>query len=183
MNFELGMNHGGPSRTGAETQSGNVHFSSETNEWATPQSVFEALDREFGFTLDPCSTDLNCKCENHYTAADNGLMKDWGRHVVFMNPPYGREIGRWMAKALGASRCGATVVCLVPARTDTAWWHNCAVYGEVRFVKGRIKFGDGKCGAPFPSAIVIFYGKSMSLVTSAATRGELNLEMGTARTE
>jgi site-specific DNA-methyltransferase (adenine-specific) len=73
-----------------------------------------------------------------------------------MNPPYGREIGKWMKKAVEEWKRGNTVVCLVPARTDTAWWHDYAIKGEIRFIRGRLKFGGGKSSAPFPSAIVIF---------------------------
>ena len=137
--------------------SGIVHFSSRSDEWATPLSLFESLDREFGpFTLDPCATVANAKCSRFFTKATDGLAQDWGREVVFMNPPYGRHISLWMRKALAAAQGGATVVCLVPARTDTHWWHSYAMAGEVRFIRGRIKFGEAIHSAPFPSAIVIF---------------------------
>jgi len=134
----------------------SVHFSSRSNEWGTPQWLFDKLNREFGFDLDPCSTHENAKCKRHYTQAEDGLTRDWSGRTVFMNPPYGREIGLWMEKACVSAKSGATVVCLVPARTDTAWWHNFAVHGEVRFLKGRLKFGDATASAPFPSAIVVF---------------------------
>jgi phage N-6-adenine-methyltransferase len=134
----------------------SVHFSSETVEWATPQWLFDALDKEFGFTLDPCSTDDNAKCQRHYTRDDNGLLKSWGGEVVWMNPPYGDEIEAWMAKAFGAAmHDGATVVCLVPSRTDTGWWHRYAMKHEIRFLKGRLKFGDATDSAPFPSALIV----------------------------
>ena len=133
-----------------------IHFSSKSNEWATPQWLFDSLNREFHFTLDPCSTDENAKCSRHYTLAENGLSQDWSEEVVFMNPPYGREITFWMEKAFLSGKQGATVVCLVPARTDTAWWHSYAIHGEIRFLKGRLKFGDATSSAPFPSAIIIF---------------------------
>ena len=134
----------------------SVHFSSGSNEWSTPQWLFAKLHRTFHFTLDPCSTHANAKCRRHFTKADDGLAQDWGRHVVFMNPPYGRQIGLWMRKAFESATAGATVVCLVPARTDTAWWHTYAIRGEVRFLRGRLKFGESESAAPFPSAIVTF---------------------------
>ena len=133
-----------------------VHFSSETCEWSTPQWLFDALDREFGFALDPCATAENAKCSKYFTAADDGLKQSWDYQVVFMNPPYGRVIGAWMRKAWESSLRGATVVCLVPARTDTEWWHSFAMRAEVRLLRGRLKFGESKSCAPFPSAIVVF---------------------------
>jgi len=145
-------------RASAETtgQRMAVHFSSQTPEWPTPQWLFEALHKEFGFTLDPCSTHTNAKCARHFTRDDDGLAQSWRDEVVFMNPPYGREIGKWMAKAHhSARRDGATVVCLVPARTDTAWWHDYAMKHEIRLLRGRLKFGDGLNSAPFPSALVV----------------------------
>lgn len=134
----------------------SVHFSSATDDWPTPQDFFDKLDAEFGFTLDPCSDEKNHKCPKFFTAADNGLTQDWSRDCVFMNPPYGRTIGLWMRKAYESSLQGATVVCLVPARTDTAWWHDCAMKGEIRFIRGRLKFGGHKNSAPFPNAVVVF---------------------------
>lgn len=132
----------------------HVHFSSKTDLWATPQALFDQLDREFGFTLDACATPDNAKCSMFYTREEDGLAQPW-YGVVWCNPPYGREIGRWMRKARESAIAGATVVCLVPARTDTAWWHDDAAKGEVRFLRGRLKF-DGNKDAPFPSAIVVF---------------------------
>ena len=152
-----------------------VHFDSITVEWETPRELFRALDREFGFTLDPCSTHENAKCPKHFTCAEDGLAQDWSRDIVWMNPPYGREIGKWMKKAFDSSLAGATVVCLVPARTDTRWWHDYAVRGKVRFLKGRVKFGKATTGAPFPSALVIFRKSPKPL----AARPERNqLEFG-----
>ena len=133
-----------------------VHFSSATVEWPTPQGVFNELNDEFGFTLDPCATHENAKCEKYFTMDDDGLKQDWGKETVFMNPPYGREIGHWMKKAYESSLEGATVVSLPPARTDNRWWHDYAMKGEIRFIRGRLKFGGAKNSAPFPSAIVIF---------------------------
>ena len=137
-------------------QFNRVHFSSASVEWPTPQGVFDELNEQFNFTLDPCATHENTKCERYFTAEDDGFIQDWGQERVFMNPPYGREIKDWMKKAYESSRNGATVVCLVPARTDTQWFHDYAVKGEVIAIKGRLKFGDSQNSAPFPSAIVIF---------------------------
>ena len=136
-----------------------VHFSSATPEWATPQDFFDRLNEEFGpFDLDPCCTMENRKCPRYYTREVDGLKQPWhGR--VFVNPPYGRTIGAWMKKAFKESNAGATVVYLIPARTDTAWWHEYAARGVVRFIRGRLKFGGHKNSAPFPSAVVIFKGK------------------------
>jgi site-specific DNA-methyltransferase (adenine-specific) len=142
-------------------------FSSATAEWATPNWLFEALDREFGFTLDVCATHENAKCRKHFTRVENGLVQDWSDHVVFMNPPYGREIGCWMQKAYESARSGATVVCLVPARTDTEWWHKYAMRGEVRLLRGRLRFGNSQNSAPFPSAIVVFRPPAYRLIPAA----------------
>jgi phage N-6-adenine-methyltransferase len=134
----------------------SVHFSSASDDWPTPQDFFDDLNREFNFTLDPCSDEKNHKCASFFTAADDGLSQEWtGR--VFMNPPYGRTIGKWMQKAFeSVSTSCEVVVCLVPARTDTAWWHDYAMKGEVRYIRGRLKFGGHKNSAPFPNAVVIF---------------------------
>lgn len=134
-----------------------VHYASATNEWATPQDFFDKLDDEFHFTLDPCATPENAKCDLYFTQEEDGLSQNW-LGTVFMNPPYGREIGKWVKKAYEESLNGATVVCLIPARTDTKYWHEYVIGGgaEVRFIKGRLKFGGSKNSAPFPSAIVIF---------------------------
>ena len=137
----------------------DVHFSSTTNLWSTPQDFFEKLNDEFDFQLDPCCTEENKKCKYFYTEEDDGLKKSWGYYRTFMNPPYGREIGKWMKKAYEESFEGCLVVCLVPSRTDTRWWHDYAMKGEIRFIKGRLKFGNAKNAAPFPSAVVIFKPK------------------------
>lgn len=139
----------------------SVMYSSATDEWATPQGLFDSLNREFRFTLDPCANDQNHKCERYYSRADDGLSKNWGGgQSVFCNPPYGRQIGKWVRKASEESqKPGTVVVMLIPARTDTSWFHD-YIYGkaEVRFVRGRIKFGEAKNSAPFPSMIVVFGG-------------------------
>lgn len=136
----------------------NVHFSSKSNEWTTPQHLFDELNQEFNFTLDPCATEENAKCSKHFTIEDDGLSKDWSNDVVFMNPPYGREIKKRIKKAYEESLNGATVVCLIPARTDTMYWHDFIFdkADDIRFLKGRLKFGNGKNSAPFPSAIVVY---------------------------
>jgi len=134
----------------------DVPFSSKTDLWETPQDTFDALAAEFGpFDLDVCATSENAKCARYYTRDDDGLTQPWDG-VCWMNPPYGREIKAWMRKAYEASQNGATVVCLVPARTDTAWWHDYAMKGQIRFLRGRLKFGGAAKCAPFPSAVVVF---------------------------
>jgi site-specific DNA-methyltransferase (adenine-specific) len=136
----------------------------QTDVWGTPQWLFDSLNKEFGFTLDPCTDGTNAKCERFFTEDDSGLAKDWGTHSVFMNPPYS-ECEAWMGKAYAASQRGATVVCLVPARTDTNWWHRYAMKGEIRFLRGRLKFGEATDPAPFPSAIVVFRPWEFRLVS------------------
>ena len=135
-----------------------VMFSSKSNEWTTPQDLYDILDAEYGFTLDPCATHESAKCGKYFTKEDDGLAQDWTNHTVFMNPPYGREIKHWLKKAWEASRKGdTTVVCLIPARTDTKYWHRyCMRAHKITFIKGRLKFGEQTSGAPFPSAIVVF---------------------------
>jgi site-specific DNA-methyltransferase (adenine-specific) len=136
----------------------SVHFSSGT---CTPQALFDELSRIFGgFTLDPCASEQNAKCVKFFRASDDGLRQSWNGKV-FMNPPYGREIGKWVKKAWDESLRGALVVCLLPARVDTRWWHDYASKGHVYFLKGRLKFGDARNSAPFRSAIVTF-GKFFS---------------------
>lgn len=130
-------------------------LSSLTDVWATPQEVFDRLDAEFRFELDVCALPGNAKCRRYFTPALDGLKQEWQGNC-WMNPPYGREISKWMQKAFESSLQGTTVVCLVPARTDTAWWHTFATKGEIRFVRGRLRFGSATSAAPFPSAIVIF---------------------------
>ncbi len=135
-------------------------------DWETPQPLFDELSREFRFTLDVCATHANKKCSMYYSLEDDALAHPWGREICWMNPPYGREIGRWMQKAYIESRLGATVVCLVPARTDTAWWHQYAEKAaERRFLRGRVAHyrADGKRSvAPFPSVVVVFRPGSSS---------------------
>ena len=133
-----------------------VHFSSASDNWPTPQDFFDKVAAEFGpFDLDVCASAENAKCARFFTVADDGLTQEW-RGRCWMNPPYGRTIGQWMRKAYESAQAGALVVCLVPARTDTAWWHDYAMKGQVRFIRGRLKFGGHANSAPFPSALVIF---------------------------
>ena len=140
----------------------SVHFSCVTVEWETPQSLFDELSWTYGgFTLDPCATRENAKCARFFTRVEDGLVQPW-EGKVFCNPPYGREIGRWVEKAYDASHHGALVVCLLPARTDTRWWQDYARRGHVWFLCGRLKFGQALNAAPFPSAIVTF-GRYFSL--------------------
>ncbi len=143
-----------------------VLFSSASEDWETPQFLFDALDARFNFTVDVCASERNAKCSVYYSREINGLEKTW-TGVCWMNPPYGREAGdKWLAKAHSAARNGATVVALIPVRSDTKAWHKFvqpilsgAEAGEVYFVKGRLKFGhEGGVfnSAPFPSAVVVF---------------------------
>lgn len=135
-------------------------FSSKTDEWETPNDVFESLDKEFHFTLDPCANELNHKCEKYYTKEQDGLNQNWHGETVFCNPPYGRKIGEWVKKCYLHGKTGNGIaVMLIPARTDTRWFHDYIYNKEnvkVRFLKGRLKFGGCKNSAPFPSMVVVF---------------------------
>lgn len=125
-----------------------VLFSSASDEWATPKATYDALHSEFGFQDDPCPLGGD----------SNGLMREW-KSPCFVNPPYS-DIGPWMEKAALEAAAGKTVVLLVPSRTDTRWWHEYAMKAaEIRFIRGRLKFGDAKTGAPFPSCVVVFRSK------------------------
>lgn len=142
--------------------------SSVSDTWDTPADLFAKLHAEFSFTLDPCCQEYSAKCPIYYTPQEDGLKQSWSGHTVFMNPPYGRTIRKWVQKAFNESKEGALVVCLLPSRTDTSWWHEYCMKGEVRFLRGRLKFenrslpswredGSHKMSpAPFPSAIVVF---------------------------
>lgn len=141
-----------------------VLFSSDSDEWSTPDSLYNQLDTEFDFTLDPCATPENAKCKKFFTKEDNGLEKPWKWETVFVNPPYS-QIAKWVEKCYYESREGATVVLLIPSRTDTRYFHdyiwdlerNRPRDGvETRFLKGRLKFGGAKNSAPFPSVVVVF---------------------------
>lgn len=132
--------------------------SSKSNEWSTPQEFFNELNEEFFFTLDPCSTNENKKCSTNYTIAEDGLSKDWSGHSVFMNPPYGGNTRKWIEKAWQESLKGAVVVCLIVSSTDRSYWHDFIFpyASEIRFVRGRLKFGGAKNTAPFASAVIVF---------------------------
>lgn len=131
-------------------------FTSNTEEWATPQAFFEELNNEFNFTLDPCATQENAKCKKFFTKEQNGLLQSWQGETVFCNPPYGKEISKWVQKADEEAQRGATVVLLIPARTDTKYFHK-HIYQryETRFIQGRLHFNESKNAAPFPSMVVI----------------------------
>lgn len=139
----------------------DVMFSSKTDLWETPQELFDILNDEFGFDLDVCALPENAKCEKYYTPDMDGLNQPWSG-VCWCNPPYGREIGSWIRRAWISSAEGNTVVMLLPARTDTRWFHD-YIYRknrvEVRFIRGRLRFGGSKNSAPFPSMVVIFRRK------------------------
>ena len=129
-------------------------MSSKTDQWFTPQPLFDSLNSEFHFTVDVCACEISAKCAKYFTKEQDGLSQNWGGDTVWMNPPYGREIGPWVKKASENYS-----VCLLPARTDTKWFHD-YIWNhpnrEIRFIKGRIKFSGAEYGAPFPSMIVIF---------------------------
>jgi len=160
----------------------DLMFSSKTDMWATPQAFFDKLNEAYSFTLDVCATKENAKCRRFFTKEDDGLSQDWNG-VCWMNPPYGRDIKHWLKKAYEESKKGATVVCLIPSRTDTIYWHEYVMKGNITFIKGRLVFGDDaywqsvwgreyinckknslykkygrKNAAPFPSAVVVFGG-------------------------
>jgi site-specific DNA-methyltransferase (adenine-specific) len=133
-------------------------FSSETDLWSTPQYFFDRLNREFNFNLDPCANEENHKCDKYFTKEQDGLKQDWQGHTVFCNPPYGKVLKQWVKKCYEESlKLNTKVVMLIPARTDTSYFHD-YIYNkaEIRFIRGRLKFGNSKNSAPFPSMVVIF---------------------------
>jgi site-specific DNA-methyltransferase (adenine-specific) len=132
-------------------------FASKRQDWGTPQALFDALDAEFGFDLDAAASPENAKCERYLS--EDALSVDWHAlgNRIWLNPPYGREIGKWIEKAYLESVAGACVVCLTFARTDTQWWHRWALRAaEVRLIEGRITFAGASQGAPAPSCVLIF---------------------------
>lgn len=132
-------------------------FSSERDDWETPKDFFDRWNKLFHFNLDAAANAQNAKCEKYFTPEDDALTKSWAGNTVWLNPPYGRNIGKWVKKAYEESKKPNTfVVCLLPARTDTAWFHDYCCKGTVHFIRGRIKFGGCKENAPFPSMIVEF---------------------------
>lgn len=135
-----------------------LHFSSKTDEWETPQHFFDQWNSIFHFDLDACASSQNHKCPNYLTKVQNALEMPWSPcRRIWMNPPYGRELGKWLQKAYEESLMGKIVVCLIPSKTETRWWHEYVCKGVVHFIKGRLKFG----GSPFPSVVVIFMGDLM----------------------
>ena len=150
-----------------------VMFSSKTGQWATPQEFYDKLDWRFGpFNLDPCADSDNAKCTKFFTEGDNGLSQSWEGFTSFVNPPYGRGIDKWIKKAYEESRKDNTrVVMLIPARTDTKYWHQYVMKAdEIHYVKGRLKFGDSENSAPFPSAGVVFDGCNQRQILGAMNR-------------
>jgi len=137
-----------------------VMFSSKDDKWSTPQDFYDELNAEFNFTLDPCADDYNHKCEKYFTEEINGLEQSWEGERVFCNPPYGDAIKDWVRKAyIEGCKPNGLVVMLIPARTDTRYFHQYIYHkAEIRFIKGRLKFGNSKNSAPFPSMVVIFRG-------------------------
>ena len=137
----------------------DLMFSSKTDLWSTPQDFYNKLNEEFNFNLDPCSTNENTKCEKHFTIDDDGLKQDWQGYTVFVNPPYGRVLKEWVQKCYEESlKPNTTVVMLIPARTDTIYFHKYIYHiaKEIRLLKGRLKFGECKNSAPFPSMVIVF---------------------------
>ena len=137
----------------------DLFFSCKTDQWETPQDFFDQLDKEFHFTLDPCADEANHKCERYFTKEQDGLQQDWSGETVFCNPPYGRKVGKWVEKCFrevysGGCHCA---VLLLFANTDTRWFHDWIYHkAEVRFIKGRLKFGGGRVNSPKPSMVVIY---------------------------
>lgn len=138
----------------------DVLFSSKSDEWSTPQYIFDKLHATYNFTLDPATDGINSKCVNSYDIIQDGLKQDWAGEVVFVNPPYSGTFD-WVEKAyLEAQKSGVTTVLLVPARMDTKWVHQFCMDGtyceRIIFIKGRLKFGSSVSSAPFPSMVVVF---------------------------
>ena len=148
------------SKIGRVRNDGRWH--SRGSDWATPQELFDTLDAEFHFTLDVCASDWNTKHDNYFTEKENGLTQNWGKNICFMNPPYGKALNDWMKKACESAQKGATVVCLIPASTDTAWWHDYAIKGEIRFLRGRPRFvtPEGTWQQTFSPSVIVIFNKS-----------------------
>lgn len=139
----------------------NTMFSSNKENWETPRLFFNELDKHFHFDIDVCADSGNTKCSKYFTPEINGLLQNWQGMTCWMNPPYGRQIVKWVEKARHETHKGTcTVVALLPARTDTLWFHN-NIYEKqginIRFIKGRLKFGNARHSAPFPSMVVVFH--------------------------
>ena len=151
----------------------DIFYSSKSNEWETPKHVFDYLNDIYNFELDAAATKENALCKNYFTLDDDSLKQDWSKYKsIFLNPPYGKDIGKFIEKAYKESLKGSVVVLLIPSRTDTKWWHTYCSRGEIIFIKGRLKFvnrtfpswrADGNfkiSPANFPSAIIVFGGKN-----------------------
>lgn len=143
----------------------NVHFKSVKMDWGTPDSLFNQLDLEYNFQRDLAASDINAKCLTYFTELDNSLNIDWHKLSgwSWLNPPYGRQLKHWIKKCHEEAELGAKIVCLLPARTDTSYFHD-YIYGkyEITFLRGRVKFlnnGEEMDAAPFPSMIVVFKKK------------------------
>ena len=134
-------------------------FNSGNQEWETPDDLFNRLNEEFKFTLDVCASEINKKHENYITKKQDSLNTDWGNNICWMNPPF-NELKKWVEKAYQESMKGSTVVCLIPSRTNTNWWHEYCMKGEIRYIKGRPKFKGCVHGFPQPLSIIIFYNKN-----------------------
>ena len=131
-------------------------FSSEKTDYGTPQHIFDQLNSKFNFTLDAAATSENAKCSMFFSPETDALTKAWTGNV-FLNPPYGRQMKKWIKKAYEESQTNAdVVVCLLPARTDTSWFHEYCMKGEIIFIKGRITFAGATNPAPYPSIVVVF---------------------------
>lgn len=139
--------------------------SSLTDQWDTPQYVFDALDSEFHFTLDVCADESNHMCARYFTKEQDGLSQNW-EGVCWMNPPHGREIGKWTRKARESAKAGTIVVCLLPVRMDTQWWAEDVLKAtELRIIRGHLKFRGSDSGAPFQSVIAVFGTPKIPKVT------------------
>lgn len=138
-------------------------LTSNSAEWSTPAMLYDRLHAKHSFVLDVCASEENKKCAYFFSREEDAMKQNWAMpgRAIWMNPPYGRGIGTWVAKAYETSLSGTTVVCLLPARTDTSWWHDFCTRGEIEFLKGRLRFSGHKENAPFPSAVVVFKGKKL----------------------
>ena len=135
-------------------------------DWATDKELYERLNKEFNFTLDVCASEWNKKNDIYFSEKDNGLIQDWHKHICFMNPPYGKELGKWVEKAYNESRKGAVVVCLIPASTDLDWWHEFVLKGEIRYLRGRPRFytKEGKWQNTFSPSVIVIFRKEKEVV-------------------
>ena len=142
-------------------------YSSNKPDWSTPNYLFDLLNTEFNFTIDVCANELNKKCNAFYSIEEDGLSKSWNG-IIWMNPPYGRGIDKWIEKAYKSSLDGCICVCLVPVRSDTKWWHKYVMKAsEIRFLTKRLSFEGSNNKAPFPAAIVIFKQSANDLVVTS----------------